>query len=94
MNVFLWIEEGVMAAVFAACGLIKTTKSREQLIPPDAVGERCPRPARRAGSSQLHTPAWSPSGDLTVTRHEEDNYDTDRTDRKASERPRYVWRPP
>ncbi|MEU6251361.1 DoxX family protein [Streptomyces sp. NPDC047043] len=33
MNVFLWIVQGVLAAVFATSGLIKTTKSREQLIP-------------------------------------------------------------
>lgn len=33
MNVFLWVLQGVLAAVFAASGVLKTTKSREQLIP-------------------------------------------------------------
>src|SRR5437763_1398632 len=33
MNVFLWIVQGVLAAAFAAAGVIKSTRSREQLIP-------------------------------------------------------------
>jgi uncharacterized membrane protein len=33
MNVFLWIVQGVLAAAFAAAGILKITRSREQLIP-------------------------------------------------------------
>ena len=33
MNVFLWIMQGVLAAAFAAAGILKITRSREQLIP-------------------------------------------------------------
>jgi uncharacterized membrane protein len=33
MNVFLWIVQGLLAVAFMASGLMKTTKSRDQLIP-------------------------------------------------------------
>lgn len=33
MNVFLWIVQGVLAAMFAMSGVMKSTQSREQLIP-------------------------------------------------------------
>ncbi|SQD97395.1 MULTISPECIES: DoxX family protein [unclassified Parafrankia] len=33
MNVFLWIAQGLLAATFAAAGVLKSTRSREQLIP-------------------------------------------------------------
>ncbi|MEE1761453.1 DoxX family protein [Streptomyces sp. SP18BB07] len=32
MNVFLWILQGVLAALFAAAGVTKSTQSREKLI--------------------------------------------------------------
>ncbi|NKY25767.1 DoxX family protein [Nocardia gamkensis] len=32
MNVFLWILQGVLAALFAAAGIIKATQPREKLI--------------------------------------------------------------
>lgn len=33
MNVFLWIVQGLLATAFAAAGVLKSTRSREQLIP-------------------------------------------------------------
>ncbi|MCK9928972.1 DoxX family protein [Frankia sp. Mgl5] len=33
MNVFLWIVQGLLAAAFAVAGVLKSTRSREQLIP-------------------------------------------------------------
>ncbi|MCZ0999511.1 hypothetical protein O1M63_17635 [Streptomyces mirabilis] len=33
MNMFLWVVQGLLAAVFAASGVLKTTRSREQLSP-------------------------------------------------------------
>ncbi|MEV0640968.1 DoxX family protein [Streptomyces sp. NPDC050619] len=33
MNVFLWILQAVLAALFAAAGITKTTRPREKLIP-------------------------------------------------------------
>jgi uncharacterized membrane protein YphA (DoxX/SURF4 family) len=33
MNMFLWILQGLLAAAFATSGVLKTTKSREQLSP-------------------------------------------------------------
>ncbi|MET9972886.1 DoxX family protein [Streptomyces sp. NPDC006356] len=32
MNVFLWILQGVLAALFVAAGVIKSTQSREKLM--------------------------------------------------------------
>jgi hypothetical protein len=32
MNVFLWILQGVLAALFAAAGVTKSTQPREKLI--------------------------------------------------------------
>ncbi|MCK9905135.1 DoxX family protein [Parafrankia colletiae] len=33
MNVFLWIVQGLLAAAFAVASVLKSTRSREQLIP-------------------------------------------------------------
>ncbi|GGN44397.1 DoxX family protein [Streptomyces fuscichromogenes] len=33
MNMFLWVLQGLLAVVFAASGVLKTTRSREQLSP-------------------------------------------------------------
>ncbi|WP_128434877.1 DoxX family protein [Streptomyces cyaneus] len=37
MNVFLWIVQGVLAAAFAASGVVKLAKPGEQHLPPGLV---------------------------------------------------------
>ncbi|MFD7608121.1 DoxX family protein [Streptomyces mirabilis] len=54
MDVLLWIVQGLLAAVFAASGVLKTTKSREQLSPQLPWVSDVPTPVvRLIGTAEL-----------------------------------------